>query len=601
MGINRLFGIALGVLLSMTVLAQNQGYRYYTVQQGETAESIAKTQKVDRAALDKLNPEVRYGLKAGMVLLLPKSEEVPAAAAPLPKEPSTTPEPSEMREEPKSKPAERATESQNPSALSGHAVVAGDTWYSLSRAWGCTVDEAKAANPGMEVLKVGTVVQPPVKKGATAPIPASTTPKNAPKNAAQKPVEHQVAAGETLYGLSKKYQCTVDQLKAWNGGLVEGLKVGQTLVVGQAPAEVAPTSIPATPLPASPQRQPGDPLRVALILPFTQDGSDSTTTPAKKLQQEQKVASFYAGVLMAIDSLRTTDARIELRVFDDANRASKLDSIARDPFVSESHFVLGPLYGNTLTGFAVKHSGWIVSPMSVQLERKSTPHVIDLMPGTEERLHSLAEWMLWSGQNAKLLLVSSASAEEIAKRNRLAQSLTGMNMDWDTARYSATGSANSRWKQVVASDRPVVVVALTQERSLIGALASAIAAREGGGGRLVCLQELSQLQLYDKPTLVKARLSIVRAFDLDEEQPSYRAFVRNYKKRFHREPDLFSLQGHDAFWMACQAFMDGDLATGERYEGFHSGWQLYPESQGGFGNSFTHMVGLKDWEWERIY
>lgn len=608
---NKLAGLALGILLGMAARAQNQGYRYYTVQAGETTESIAKAQNVDKAAIDKLNPEVRYGLKPGMVLLLPKTENVPTVPVPSTPDKSNKADYDDVLEEPQTVPGQRAVSGGSPAGSSeaGHTVVAGDTWYSLSRKWGCTVDEARAANPGMEVLKVGTVVQPPGKRHGTTTAQAFGSPTaSAPiqpsaslKTPVSKLIEHPVAAGETIYGLSKKYGCTVDQLKAWNGGLKEGLKVGQILVVGQAKASAQPEGQPVPALPAKARRSQGEPLKVALILPFTQDVGDSTTTAAKKQQQEQKVASFYAGVLMAIDSLRTTDVRIELKVFDDANRASKLDSIARDPFVSESHVVLGPLYGNTLTAFTAKHSGWIVSPMSVQLERKATPHVIDLMPGTEERLHSLAEWMLWSGQNAKLLLVSSVSSEEIEKRNRLAQSLSGLSIAWDTARYAATGNANTRWRQVLAAEGPVVVVALTQERALIGALATAIAAREDGGGRLVCLQELTQLQLYDKPTLVKARLSIVRAFDLDEEQPTYRSFVRNYRKRFHRDPDLFALQGHDAFWMTCQAFMDGDPTTGQRFEGFHSGWQLYPESQGGYGNSFTHMVGLKDWEWERIY
>jgi LysM repeat protein len=45
-------------------------------------------------------------------------------------------------------------------------------------------------------------------------------------------VTHTVAKGETLYSLSKKYNVSVDDLKAWNETLqTKGLQTGQVLVI----------------------------------------------------------------------------------------------------------------------------------------------------------------------------------------------------------------------------------------------------------------------------------------------------------------------------------------------------------------------------------
>jgi len=45
---------------------------------------------------------------------------------------------------------------------------------------------------------------------------------------------HTVAAGETMFSISRQYNVTVDQIKAWNSMPDNNLKVGQVIVVGQA-------------------------------------------------------------------------------------------------------------------------------------------------------------------------------------------------------------------------------------------------------------------------------------------------------------------------------------------------------------------------------
>lgn len=57
-------------------------------------------------------------------------------------------------------------------------------------------------------------------------------------------VLHRIAAGETLYSLSRKYDVSVDDIKKSNPAWAEGLKVGQVLYVPSKPAAAATT--PAT-------------------------------------------------------------------------------------------------------------------------------------------------------------------------------------------------------------------------------------------------------------------------------------------------------------------------------------------------------------------
>lgn len=112
---------------------------------------------------------------------------------------------------------------------STHIVIAGETLYSIAKKYNVSVDEMKKINPtavsgisiGDELLIPGKPVEDVIKRNDT---PVNTTPTNTNAN-----VSHTVAAGETLYSISRKYNVSVDDLKTWNQETSSGLKIGQVL------------------------------------------------------------------------------------------------------------------------------------------------------------------------------------------------------------------------------------------------------------------------------------------------------------------------------------------------------------------------------------
>lgn len=101
-----------------------------------------------------------------------------------------------------------------------HVVVKGETFYSISRSYGITVDELLAANNLEQgaVLKVGQKLTIPVK-GAVSEQTASSETEN-----------YTVAKGDTLYSIARKSGSTVDAVRALNGFTdATVLKVGQVI------------------------------------------------------------------------------------------------------------------------------------------------------------------------------------------------------------------------------------------------------------------------------------------------------------------------------------------------------------------------------------
>ena len=99
-----------------------------------------------------------------------------------------------------------------------HNVEEGNTLWGLQRMYGVDVETIVAENPE---LKDG------IKTGQKLLIPRIETKTNEPEVYS----DYKVKNSETLYGLSKKFNTTVDRLIELNPELSEGLKKGQTIKV----------------------------------------------------------------------------------------------------------------------------------------------------------------------------------------------------------------------------------------------------------------------------------------------------------------------------------------------------------------------------------
>lgn len=128
-----------------------------------------------------------------------------------------------------------------------YEVAPKETVYSLCYKLGITKDELIKANPAVaDGLKSGMVLFFPVDAEAAEP-------KSTQGGAI---ITHHVVKGETIFGLSRKYGVSTDEIIAQNPILTEGLKSGQTLTIrtgnakesAEAPvAEVSEAVQPSTP------------------------------------------------------------------------------------------------------------------------------------------------------------------------------------------------------------------------------------------------------------------------------------------------------------------------------------------------------------------
>ncbi|MXN90332.1 LysM peptidoglycan-binding domain-containing protein [Flavobacterium sp. Sd200] len=190
--------------LSLYSAAYAQENKKHKVLKGETVLSIAKQYKVTPHDIYRLNPDAKNGLKTDSVLLIPVNPPKPLPAnASAPKEPATK------------------------LANKTHEVAAGETLFSIAKKYKVTVADLEKANAAVLTngVKAGQELIIPVK-GSGVAAQAQTAQTQQAKKGEASYMFYTVAAGDTKYGIAKKYGMTVQLLEELNPEVKDTLPLG---------------------------------------------------------------------------------------------------------------------------------------------------------------------------------------------------------------------------------------------------------------------------------------------------------------------------------------------------------------------------------------
>ena len=164
---------------------------------------------------------------------------------------------------------------------------------------------------------------------------------------------HKVVAGETLFGISKRYGVTVEELKNANPEMkTEGYQLKADYYIN---IPFAPNSG-VSRLESGTQQAAGKTVRVGVMLPLHDVNGDG-----------KRMVEYYRGLLLACDRLRKDNISVDMRAWnvpEDADiRMTLLENGA-----DKCNVIFGPLYSKMvkpLADFCKKHDIRMVIPFSI--------------------------------------------------------------------------------------------------------------------------------------------------------------------------------------------------------------------------------------------
>lgn len=459
----------------------------HTVNRGETGYSIARRYSIAFSTLLEDNPGVDFTrLPVGQKLRVRKSEMGDSSLG-------------AIRED-----LDEYRDALN-SVTAGydyHVVGRGETLYSLSKAYGVSVDSLKSANDLQnDAIQVGAMLKIPVEGKTLGAVPSEAE-VSTPDPVREKRPEDAKVPEYTLFPGARDRS---------------GLK----------------------------HLSSSESVDVALLLPFT-SGSG---------KPNRSMAEFYQGALLALEDLKAGGADVALDVYDTKRSAEEVERIVSSPDFAATDIIIGPVYEEAAApavDFAVSHRIAMVSPLA-SMSGSSASVVYQMAPDDEAKYRKLAE-LVRGGEEKNVVFVSGDKNDSELEREM--KSLFA-GVPYKEYRYVKGATTADRMADLIANGENLFVVLATDEISSEQILAAISSAHNNLTARSLRNADISvaapshwaRFSKIDKNLFFKLKVAYVTSYHADRNDKEVQRFDNRYIKAYGVQPSLYSYRGYDAVKM----------------------------------------------------
>ena len=492
-----------------------------------------------------------------------------------------------------------------------HVVLERQTLYSVSKAYGVSIEDIYKYNPSVrtEGLKKNAIILIPVveqqndlrekpKKEEVKIEQKKDAPKETAVKTVNEPKVHIVKWYETIETIASKYNVTVEDIMKANKLSSKELKSRQRLVIPQsadsgkdeleeAAAEgrdktEGKTAVKDDAKPNLKEEKPSEPQKEEVA----SDNSETASQQEEELTYSPKnnvslglmlplkassdkpnsnTMDFYCGALLAARDLGTDGVDVNIDVFDTSDAAMK----AEPRKIDSEDFIVGPISPSDIRRIysMIGREKILISPLDPKGAELvgEYPNLIQVPTPHDFQYADLAQWItdeFKSGDRTILITEKGAQQSEAMKNLVNMIDLTGLK--YTSVNYSilqgrdiigtlkkasAEGESHTN-RFIIASESEAFVNDAFRNISLLS--------RENRKVEIFCH---SKVRGYDieVESLHNNDLHVSLAYYIDYNSPEVIRFVKEYRALFNTEPTQFSFQGYDVvkyFSQQCAQFGD---------------------------------------------
>ncbi|MEX2370367.1 MAG: LysM peptidoglycan-binding domain-containing protein [Bacteroidales bacterium] len=467
-----------------------------------------------------------------------------------------------------------------------HIMKPGETLYSLSRIYNCSVDEILELNPGLDINDI------PV--GYELTLPSEEEELNELSFDEQGFIYHKVKKGETLYSIARYYEVSVREIRAVNAELgwggprsgdviripqpfttFEDIFTADTMHVDtlQTKEEI----VEAKPVYSYDELEheehyPGRMYRIAYLIPFNYSPMEPLDSLIKNVRSARRIEmirndynlekqtpksvnflEFLEGSLLAIDSLVDAGAVLDVKFYDTKRSMYKTSEILKYPELANADLIIGPFYSfniELVTEYSRNNKIPLITPFhSSDTLLEKNPYLFQTNPSYKTEYKRNAEFIS-RAYDSNLIFVHNGDSADMEKMAYYKRALFE-----ELAKYSAQETV--MFKEVIIDDRKtenlihslnpnvrnVIILPSTDE-----AFASQVASR------IYYELEHYDIELFGSSYWVgfnDIEISYIHALHLkishtnwyDHTDPAYQRFLEKFRVNYLKEPGTFTRQG----------------------------------------------------------
>jgi len=219
---------------------------------------------------------------------------------------------------------------------------------------------------------------------------------------------YKIKKDDTFYSLNKKYKVTKKELILLNPDLSMGLKKGMFIRIPKTDVLISPNYLTKF----KDSIKSNTTLNVLFLLPF-ESNVDSITFDNKSTKSKLRniVTDLYFGSKLALDSISKQGVRINAQVYDTQNNIDKIKLLFLTNNFNKIDLIVGPLYTKNITYVNQKLSrnkAYILSPFSTEAKASinSNSKIVQETPLQTELTKKIIDYVVKNYNAENLILVT---------------------------------------------------------------------------------------------------------------------------------------------------------------------------------------------------
>jgi len=535
--------ILIAILLTSVVLAQQvpiseekviiDGQKFYlhTVEKGHTLYSIGKAYSVDTEIIEEYNHGAIEGLKLGQILKIPIIETSLNEGVDL---------------------------SRDEVNFIYHTVKRKETVYSLTKQYGITEDEFYEHNPGVieDGLKTGNEIIIP-RKQAFNEYKYDFTQEHRDTS---KYYYHNIKKGETLFSLSREFDISRYELKKANPDVDwNKLKLGQEIAIpieylnliqwpdyfNDSINSISSDSI----------LNDTDSLNVLMLLPFNVFANNKQLYNQDLQNKELSIyplsevmLDFYAGVLIALDSIQKSNSKISVRVEDVGNDTVIISRLINEESIKDYDVIIGPVFSDQI--YLVKQH---INDTSIIINPFTECSLIDLVQGKlcvsppEQEMYSfICEYLSQSDSNQYIVLSDRIDERVHLIYNELIKSYNDADKDSPVIKKIAFVEGEVKTLQnAMSKTMNNVVIIPAHSEPYIARIMSKLSQVEDVKVQLIGDENWLNYSSIEPRYFTKLNFTYSSIFNINYSLLPVQRFVNTYREVFNTEPTKYGFLAYD--------------------------------------------------------
>ena len=491
----------------------------------QTLYSISKMYGVEKEEIIRLNPEIENGIiKTGQILRIPVSDKTKAqvqdnVAKQINSDKTTVQHEVKAQQPvlPKKKYVTYEVKSRK------------ETLYGISKQFGVSINEIIEANPyAQDGIKKGDILQIPVVE------------ENIPKTSGSD-ILHIVKPKETIYGISKQYNITKEDLLRANPKLENGLMIGDTILITSSSPQ--PTTTP-TDNNAIVQKAT---YRIAYMLPFSAEEDKNSTNIDRFIE-------FYRGSLLAMEKIKEQGISLEVYTFDTQLGTTKINDILKNGIPKTVDMIIGPAYPEQVAivaDYAKKNNVIQIVPFTSQISNSDRFALqYQFNPSSADLDKAIINNILDKHRTDNVFIVNFASQNSKSYHlpERLEKALKSNSIKYTKLKANSLTADNISALNRNANNLIVLSSCSTQEfKDFVGAVSA-----DNKNYTFVVENDIFNYAKADK-SLKNKNFVTYSLFNATPEDKYLNAYSRYFTVRTQQSTPNYDLLGYDITLYFCKA------------------------------------------------